>query len=178
MQSALAAAQESRSHMWDWATLRVASQAILPMLPQANAGEYWFPIRLGLRRWRRGRSATGLKPDAEIRNEGAPFRCLGLHTHWKAPTEAQTRFSEDPAKPILQDGDQSSTARHYRQAKHDSQNLLNIATRVTRRQPFRARFSDQAPVSGCRHLSPASFRCRSSPAGPQLRRCCWVSKCN
>jgi len=32
---------------------------------------------------------------AEVKNEGTPFRCLGLHTHWKAPAEAQTRFSED-----------------------------------------------------------------------------------
>ncbi len=36
--------------------------------------------------------------NAEINNEGAPFRCLGPHTHRKAPAEAQARFSEDPAK--------------------------------------------------------------------------------
>lgn len=38
---------------------------------------------------------TSPKASAEIRNEGTPYRCLGLHTHWKAPAEAQTRFSED-----------------------------------------------------------------------------------
>jgi len=38
---------------------------------------------------------TGPKTAMEIRNEGAPFRCLGLHTHGKAPMEAQARFSEE-----------------------------------------------------------------------------------
>jgi hypothetical protein len=38
---------------------------------------------------------TSPKAGAEIKNEGAPFRCLGLHTRWKAPAEAQARFSED-----------------------------------------------------------------------------------
>ena len=42
---------------------------------------------------------TSPKAGAEIRNEGTPFRCLGLHTHWKAPAEAQTRFSEDTLQP-------------------------------------------------------------------------------
>jgi hypothetical protein len=91
----------------------------------------------------------GLAADAEFGNEGAPFRCLGLHTRWKAPAEAQTRFSEDPAKPILQDGDQSSTARHYRQAKHDSQNLFNISIRLIAVNHFARKL---APGSrGCKH---------------------------
>ena len=33
--------------------------------------------------------------DVELWNEGTPFRCLGLHTHRKAPAEAQARFSEE-----------------------------------------------------------------------------------
>ena len=60
-----------------------------------NAGEYRFPVRLGLRRWRRGRSSKRRHATAEVQNEGTPFRCLGPHTHWKAPAEAQARFSED-----------------------------------------------------------------------------------
>ena len=70
------------------------------------------------------------KAGAEIWNEGTPFRCLGLHTHWKAPAEAQTGFSEDILQiTILQDRDRSSTARHYRHAKYDSQNPFNITSR-------------------------------------------------
>lgn|SRR5579883_662740 len=37
-------------------------------------------------------------PGTKIGNEGAPFRCLSLHTHQKAPVEAQARFSEDPVQ--------------------------------------------------------------------------------
>lgn len=73
-------------------------QATLPMLPQRIARESWFPLRLGLRRWRRVVPQPARCRKAEIKNEGAPFRCLGLHTHRKAPAEAQARFSEDPAK--------------------------------------------------------------------------------
>jgi hypothetical protein len=43
--------------------------------------------------------------------------------------EAQARFSEDPAN-ISRDMDQSSTARHYRQAKQNSQNPFTIASRI------------------------------------------------
>ncbi len=96
---------------------------------------------------------------------------------WKAPTEAQTRFSEDPAKPILQDGDQSSTARHYRQAKHDSQNLLNIATGVATRQPLQPRFSDPALAFYRRQASAAFLLLLSAAWEPQLDCCGRVSNC-
>ena len=63
-----------------------------------------------------------------------------------SPAEAQARFSEDPAR-ILQDMDQSSTARHYRQAKQNSQNLLTIAIGIVGRQPL-ARISSRRCAAG------------------------------
>src|SRR5208283_1884534 len=76
--------------IWGWTANRC------PYFPaQTNAGEYRFPVRLGLRRWHRGRSSKRRHATAEVQNEGTPFRCLGPHTHWKAPAEAQARFSED-----------------------------------------------------------------------------------
>jgi len=88
---------------------------------------------------------------AENWNEGTPFRRLGLHTHRKAPAEAQTRFSEDfhPGSSktaaagdpetrnitASQAGANNRIARHNnRQAKHNSQNLFNIPTRLRVRQ--------------------------------------------
>ena len=44
-------------------------------------------------------------------------------------------FQRGPCKTILQDMNQGSTASHYRQAKHDSQNLFTIASRIACRQP-------------------------------------------
>ena len=90
---------------------------------------------------------------AENWNEGTPFRRLGLHTHRKAPAEAQTRFSEDfhPGSfktnaagdpetrniTASQDGADNRIARHNsRKAKHNSQNLFNIPTSSPRRQLF------------------------------------------
>jgi hypothetical protein len=72
---------------------------------------------------------TSLTAVAEVGNEGAPFRCLGLHTRWKAPLEAQTRFSEDPAIQFYRIESKTAQPEHYRQAKVDSQNLSNIASR-------------------------------------------------
>jgi len=43
-------------------------RAALPMLPLTqHPGEYWFPIRLGVRRWHRGRSAN--QPESRCRNQ-------------------------------------------------------------------------------------------------------------
>ena len=68
--------------------------------PGARAGDFGFR-----QMWRTTVTPwvvpqNSLSPDAEIGNEGDPFRCLGLHTHQNAPAEAQARFSEDPAKPL------------------------------------------------------------------------------
>ena len=41
----------------------------------------------------------------EFWNEGTPFRCFGPHTHWKAPVEAQARFSEESCDTLTQDED-------------------------------------------------------------------------
>ena len=72
------------------------------------------------------------KAGAEIGNEGTPFRCLGLHTHWKAPAEAQTRFSEDTLQPKFYrmeiDAAQPDTTGR---PKYDSQNPLNISSRAS-----------------------------------------------
>ena len=58
---------------------------------------------------------------AENWNEGTPFRRLGLHTHRKAPAEAQTRFSEE----ILQ--------RFYRIGSICSTATLQAGLKITRR---------------------------------------------
>jgi hypothetical protein len=63
---------------------------------------------------------TSPKAGADIRNEGTPFRCLGLHTHWKAPAEAQTRFSED----ILQSNSTGSRSIQHSQTLQAGQTRL------------------------------------------------------
>src|SRR5690348_11360668 len=75
--------------------------------------------------------------NAEIRNEGAPFRCLGLHTHRKVRRKRKLVSARNPATSILQDWSLLQHSRHYRQAKYDSQNLFNIAIREPWRQPLR-----------------------------------------
>jgi hypothetical protein len=107
-----------------------------PRRPSAHASsqktheELWFPIRLSKRRWRRSRSAKRPQGRCENRNEGTPFRCFGLHTHWKAPTEAQTRFSEEILNNSTGLGSTQHSQTQHRQAKTDSRNLLTIATQA------------------------------------------------
>lgn len=97
---ALIPAQDSSQRLGLGSLYAWPLRAALPMLPltPTTTGGHWFPIRLGVRRWRRGRCANQLESWGE-ENEGTPFRCLGLHTHRKAPAEAQTRFSEDILQP-------------------------------------------------------------------------------
>ena len=81
------------------------------------------------------------KAGAEIGNEGTPFRCLGLHTHWKAPAEAQTRFSEDilqiPFYRIEINAAQPDTTGR---PKYDSQNPFNISSRGPSVNQIRTKF--------------------------------------
>jgi hypothetical protein len=83
---------------------------------------------------------TTVAPKLPHTREGAPFRVLNLHTlhdfagNPLSPEAAQVLFQrgrrQDRAPP---DVDCFLTT-HYRQAKGDSQNLFNIATRVAGRQ--------------------------------------------
>jgi hypothetical protein len=137
----LAAAAQNRSHTW-------AGQKLIPCpyFPRRTGWGFWFPSDGANDGDAVVVPQNSLSLDAEIANEGVPFRCLGLHTHRNAPAEAQARFSEDPSpqqlqkreslgtpdlQTDLQDESYSSTARHYRQARHNSQNPLNISTSST-----------------------------------------------
>src|ERR1019366_7889116 len=78
-------------------------------------------------------------------NEGTPFRWLGLHTHWKAPAEAQTRFSEDTLQPKFYrmeiDAAQPDTTGR---PKYDSQNPFNISSRGPSVNQTRTKFRRMA----------------------------------
>jgi hypothetical protein len=109
----------------------VALATALPMLPLTqHPGEYRFPIRLGVRRWRRGRSASQPESRCGDRERGhsvsLPRPAYPLES---SSGSADTFQRGHPANTILQDRDRCSTARHHRQAKYDSQNPFNIASR-------------------------------------------------
>ena len=101
------------------------------MLPLRDIpGEYRFPIRLGVRRWRRGRSANQPESRCGDRERGhsvsLPRPAYPLES---SSGSAGTFQRGHPATYILQDAsDYCSTARHYRQAKYNSQNFSNITT--------------------------------------------------
>src|ERR1035441_9415974 len=102
--------------------------AMLPLTQ--HPGEYRFPIRLGVRRWRRGRSASQPESRCGDRERGhsvsLPRPAYPLES---SSGSADTFQRGHPANTILQDRDQCSTATHYRQAKYDPQNPFNIASR-------------------------------------------------
>ena len=82
------------------------------------------------------RPATGSMPECEDQERG---RSVSLPRPAYPPESSggsAGTFQRGSCKAILQDMDQSSTARHYRQAKHNSQNPFTIAIGIACRQPI------------------------------------------
>ncbi len=100
----------------------------LPILPQAHRRGLWFPSDGANDGDAVVVPQTGLSPDAEIANEGVPFRLPRAAYPPECSSGSAGTFQRGSCKPLLQDGDHNSSARHYRQARHNSQNLSNIST--------------------------------------------------
>jgi len=123
------------SPFWGWAALHVATGHFAHASP-AHSRRKLVSAQVGLTTVAPCRPATGSMPEGGDQKRG---RSVSLPRPAYPPESSggsAGTFQRGSCKAILQDMDQSSTARHYRQAKHDSQNLLNIATRIACRQPI------------------------------------------
>ena len=131
---------------WDWtAFARGPCRPLCPCFPYTTSGE--ISVSDQVRRttvapWSFRKPAR--KP---VRRSGT--RALRFVASVCIPTGKLQRkrrhvSARTSCKAILQDGDRCSTARHYRQAKYDSQNPFNITSRQTLRQPNRSKISQHA----------------------------------
>src|SRR5664280_110533 len=164
---ALIGAQDSSQRLGLGSLCAWPLRAALPMLPLTqHPGEYRFPIRLGVRRWRRGRSASQPESRCGDRERGhsvsLPRPAYPLES---SSGSADTFQRGHPTNTILQDRDQCSTARHYRQAKYDSQNPFNIASRELSVNQESLPIQDEPGAGGMLRIDNQRARSREAEPG-------------
>ena len=116
------------SHAMGWARVSIAHTS------QAHCRGFWFPIRLGSRRWHRGRPALA---NRRMRKTGT--RALRFVASAYIPTRSSGgsagMFQRGSRKQLAGYGSEQHSQTLHRQAKHNSQNPLTIAIRFVCRQP-------------------------------------------